>query len=142
MNKETHEDCDCPLHGAGEVTSFRLEAGDRLTLRAEAVIHTNDKALILAFIGAHSERYEHAPLTTLFLARDWFQGRGCEAVVRPVPAAHLLTRTCTWWRLAVRGFLWKRVGMALYRGRETCEGCAARLHEEVRQIEEEGQKDV
>ncbi len=133
---EQEETCDCPLHGSGNVTSFRLEAGDRLTLRAEAIIHTKDKALILAFIGAHRERYEHAPLTTLFLARDWFKGRGYEAVVQPVPTAPLFTRACTSLRLAVRGFWWKRVGMALYQGQETCECCAANLRKQVDHMED------
>jgi hypothetical protein len=132
VNEEPEVDCDCPLHNPNglPVTSLRLEAGTRLTLRAEAIIQTNDKAMILAFMAAHGERYEHAPLTTLFLARDWFEGRGCEAVVRPDPEAHLLTRVCTSLRLALRGYLWKRLGMALYRGQETCEDCAARLHAE------------
>lgn len=97
------------------ITSFRLEAGETLTLRAVAVIHTGDKALIRSFMDAHGERYEHAPLTTLFLARDWFMTRGCEVVVSPDPAARLFTRATTSLRLRLRGFVWKRVGSLIRR---------------------------
>jgi hypothetical protein len=136
VNEEPEVDCDCPLHNPNglPVTSLRLEAGNRLTLRAEAIIHTSDRMLILAFIAAHQHRYEHSPLTTLFLARDWFTTRGCEAEVQPVAGVNLFTRACTSARLAVRGFLWKRVGMALFQGQETCEDCAKHLHEQAEQM--------